>query len=56
MKSANIKGYRELSKDDVEFINELKSVAVDVGNWVDRVKDYPGADQRWASIAATDLQ
>lgn len=56
MKSAPITGYRELTKEDVEFINQLKSVAVDVGNWVDRVKNYPDADQRWAAIAATDLQ
>lgn len=56
MKSAPITGYRELTKEDVDFINQLKSVAVDVGNWVDRVRSYPDADQRWANIAATDLQ
>ena len=56
MKSANITGYRELSAEDVELMNQLKSVAVDVGNWVERVKAYPDADQRWAAIAATDLQ
>lgn len=56
MKSADIVGYRELTQKDVDFINQLKNVAEDVGYWVDRVKEYPDVDQRWASIAATDLQ
>lgn len=56
MKSANIKGYRDLSQSEVDLMNKLKDVAVEVGNWVDIVMDDPDTDKRWAAIAKTDLQ
>lgn len=56
MKSANIKGYRDLSQSEVDLMNKLKDVAVEVGNWVDIVMDDPDTDKGWAAIAKTDLQ
>ena len=56
MKTAPIKGYRDLSPAEIDLMNQLKSVAVDVGKWVDIVMDDPATDKRWASIAKTDLQ
>lgn len=56
MKSANIKGYRDLSQAEVDLMNKLKDVAVVVGEWVDIVLDDPDTDKRWANIAKTDLQ
>lgn len=56
MKTANIKGYRELSQAEVDLMNKLKDVAVEVGNWVDIVLDDPNTDKCWANIAKTDLQ
>jgi len=56
MKSANIKGYHELSSEEVAYINELKQLAVMVGEKVDEVYNREDSDKRWASIARTDLQ
>lgn len=56
MKSAPIKGYRDLSQEEIDLMNKLKDVAVEVGKWVDIVLDDPDTDKRWANIAKTDLQ
>lgn len=56
MKTAPIKGYRDLSQAEVDLMNKLKDVAVEVGNWVDIVLDDPDTDKQWANIAKTDLQ
>jgi len=56
MKSAPIKGYRDLSEAEVSLINELKELAVVVGNVVEEVFARDESDKRWASIARTDLQ
>lgn len=56
MKSAPIKGYRDLSQAEIDLMNKLKEVAVEVGTWVDVVLDDPDTDKRWANIAKTDLQ
>jgi hypothetical protein len=55
MKSADIKGYRDLSESDVETINEIKEAEVELGNlWKDICTT--GVDMRWASIAKTHFQ
>lgn len=56
MKSANIKGYRDLSPDEVAYINAIKSLAEVVGEKVEEVYLREDSDKRWASIARTDLQ
>jgi hypothetical protein len=40
----------------VAYINELKQLAVLVGEKVDEVYNREDSDKRWASIARTDLQ
>lgn len=56
MKSAPIKGYRDLSQAEIDLMNNLKDLAVEVGKWVDVILDDPSTDKRWANIAKTDLQ
>ena len=56
MKTAPVKGYRDLSQSELDLMNKLKDVAVEVGNWVDIVLDDPDTDKEWANIAKTDLQ
>lgn len=56
-----IKGYRELSKEELAHINELKELAEQVGNAVRLLEGPPlangvSADQRWLSIGRTHLQ
>ena len=51
-----IKGYRELSQDEIDLMNEIKVVGPMLEGLVGLVKRSPDVDQRWAAIGATDLQ
>jgi hypothetical protein len=51
-----IKGYRDLSNEEILLINELKTLAEVVGEKVEEIYNREDADKRWASIARTDLQ
>ena len=53
-----IKGYRDLSQEDIDMMNECKEMAELCKTLVESLR-IPGAatyDQRWISIGATDLQ
>lgn len=56
MKSAPITGYRSLTQEEVDTINDLKALAVQVGVEVENIFNREGVDKRWAAIARTDLQ
>ena len=52
-----IKGYRDLSQEEIEKMNTVKAAGVQLGNLVQTLRDRPELfDQRWVSIGATDLQ
>ena len=51
-----IKGYRDLSQEEIDLMNEAKSLAVQVGELVAKIQATPLTDKRWASIGQTDLQ
>lgn len=51
-----IKGYRELSQEDINKMNEVKELGRQLGNLVEHLRSNPQYDQRWVSIGATDLQ
>ena len=51
-----IKGYRELSQEEIDLMNEIKTKGIELGELVERIRDNPDTDQRWASIGVTDLQ
>jgi hypothetical protein len=53
---SNIKGYRELSEDEIAIINKIKGVAESIGQIVDTIDSTEDADKRWVAIARTDLQ
>ncbi len=50
-----IKGYRELSKAEIDTMNVVKKMGIEIGEIVQMLRDSE-ADQRWVSIGATDLQ
>lgn len=54
--SGHIKGYRNLSETEIGLINKIKEHACIVSALVEELREYPGVDQRWVSIAKTDLQ
>ncbi len=51
-----IKGYRELSQDEINLMNEVKEVGAKIGELVEKLRNTPGLDQRWVSIGTTDMQ
>lgn len=51
-----IKGYRDLTQQEIDLMNEIKTKGAELGELVDKLKQTPNLDQRWVSIGATDFQ
>jgi len=51
-----ITGYRDLSQEEIDAMNEAKHLAEQVGNLVSKLEGTSGLDQRWVAIGKTDLQ
>jgi hypothetical protein len=51
-----ITGYKQLSPDQTEVINEAKRIGQLAGNLIDSLAHDKEIDQRWLAIAKTDLQ
>lgn len=51
-----VTGYRKLSTDEIALMNEVKAVAVQVGELHDKLAARPEIDRRWLAIGRTDLQ
>lgn len=51
-----IKGYRELSPEEIALMNTSKELAAAVGALVEVLEKTEGLDQRWLAIGKTDLQ
>ena len=51
-----IKGYRDLSQQEIDLMNEIKEKGVELGALVDKLRAVKKLDQRWVAIGATDLQ
>lgn len=58
----HIKGYRDLTQDEIDLMNEGNSLAEQVGKFIEKLevtKAQTGnhcIDMRWVSIGKTDLQ
>jgi hypothetical protein len=51
-----ITGYRELSQEEINLMNEIKAKGVELELLVNKVMIDGQGDVRWASIAKTELQ
>ncbi len=51
-----IKGYRELSQQEIDLINEGKALSEQVGAFIEKLRGADNTDKRWISIGQTDLQ
>ena len=51
-----IKGYRDLSQEEIDLMNKAKSLAVEVGELIEEIQANEDTDKRWVSIGKTDLQ
>jgi hypothetical protein len=51
-----IKGYRELSQEEIDMMNEVKAKGAEVGELIEKLKASDACDQRWVSIGMTGIQ
>lgn len=51
-----ISGYRELSQEEIDLMNQIKVKGSELGELVAKLRATNGLDQRWISIGSTDLQ
>lgn len=51
-----IKGYRDLSQEEIDLINECKAMSERCGKLIDVLRDTEGLDERWLELGITDLQ
>lgn len=51
-----IKGYRELTQEEIDLMNAIKTKGAELGELVEKLRGTDGIDQRWVSIGQTDLQ
>ena len=51
-----IKGYRDLSQDEIKVMNAIKQKAEEVGILLEEMQANKDLDQRWVAIAKNDLQ
>jgi len=51
-----IKGYRDLSQDEINTMNTIKEAGESLSKIIKAVELLEGVDHRWVAIAKTDLQ
>lgn len=51
-----IKGYRDLSQQEIDLMNEGKALAEQVGLYIDKLQALNSTDKRWVATGKTDLQ
>jgi t-SNARE complex subunit (syntaxin) len=51
-----IKGYRELSQEEIDLMNKVKQQGIELEKVVNLLKVNSELDQRWVAIGQTDLQ
>ena len=51
-----IKGYRELTQEEINLINEVEQKGVEFGDLFEKLEKIENIDKRWLSIGKTDLQ
>jgi hypothetical protein len=51
-----IKGYRDLSQEEINQMNIIKNLGNEIGVVVSALETIPGLDKRWIEIGKTDLQ
>ena len=51
-----ISGYRDLSQAEINAMNNIKALASKVGELLAELETITDIDQRWVSIAKTNLQ
>jgi len=51
-----ISGYRELSQEEIDLMNEIKAVGPNLDKLVRRLENMSATDKRWVEYGKIDLQ
>ena len=51
-----IKGYRDLTQEEINLMNEVKQKDVELGELFEKLETMSNLDKRWLAIGKTDLQ
>ena len=51
-----IKGYRDLSQEEIDLMNEVKQKEAELGELYQRMESNPDLDQRWLAIARSNWE
>lgn len=51
-----IKGYRDLSQEEIDLMNRAKELANEVGELVKELERTSNLDTRWIEVGKTNLQ
>ena len=51
-----IKGYRELSQEEIDAMNEVKAMGIKLSELVEKLENNKDLDQRWIESGKIDLQ
>lgn len=51
-----IKGYRDLSQEEIDLMNEGKALAEKCGDFINKLQAMESNDQRCVSLGKTNLQ
>ena len=52
----HIKGYRDLTAEEIALMNEIKDQGAQLGVAIDAIEKMEGVDKRFVAIARTQLQ
>lgn len=52
----HIKGYRELTPDNIKLMNEVKEKGAELGELIEKLNMMPETDKRWLEIGKTNIQ
>lgn len=52
----HIKGYRDLSPEEISSMNTIKDMAEDIRVELEALESLPEVDKRWLAIGKTNLQ
>lgn len=51
-----IKGYRELTQDEINLMNEVKQKGVELGELIEKLENIDSLDKRWLEAGKLNLQ
>ena len=52
----HIKGYRELTSEDIKLMNEVKEKGAELGELIEKLNMTLETDKRWLEIGKTNIQ